>query len=432
VIRPGEPSHSESVRQQRLLPASRPRLRKLYVCALVIRVVAGLLAYGLTMYADLPMMEDALFYEDIGYEVSQQWLAGRPVDFDTLPQGAQTARLLIAAIAAFYFVTDGVRAVPLLIIVYAAITAFVPIYMYRVARELEAPEIVARRTGWLVALSPAFVFWSGSLYKEGLTLLLLSIAAYHTMRLHKEWRSRSALIVTVAIVALWWLRYYLATLLAVAIALSLLWRRGRDTERPQGIAVFVRQAIVGLAFMIAIIGVGAGERSERLILEDEKGLLVELDVRRADSARQAASGYLPEERIDNPEAALRYFPLGLAYFLTVPFPWHLGSVRQSMIIPENLFWWALYPMIVIGMRRAWKPNMVGTFFLLLLTAGMCATYALLSANVGTTYRMRSQVWLLWAPFAAWGWEVLRERRRRRAAVRVPPHRPPVPARPVMR
>jgi hypothetical protein len=106
--------------------------------------------------------------------------------------------------------------------------------------------------------------------------------------------------------------------------------------------------------------------------------------------------------------------LGLFYFLTVPFPWQLGAVRQNLIIPENCFWLALYPLMVVGIRRALKFNRPGTVFLLLMTAGMCVIYALLAANVGTAYRMRSQVWLLWAPFAAWGWEVWRERRRRPA------------------
>jgi hypothetical protein len=194
----------------------------------------------------------------------------------------------------------------------------------------------------------------------------------------------------------------------------------------------MRQAVVVSLFVAFIVGFGITERTEHVLVEDQKGLLVDLDARRNWSARSAGSGYLQDASIATPEEASRYFPVGLLYFLTVPFPWQLGSVRQSMIIPENLLWWALYPMMVLGMRRAWKLNMAGTFFLLLLTAGMCATYALLSANVGTTYRMRSQVWLLWAPFAAWGWEVLRERRRRRANVRVPPHRPPVPLRPEAR
>ncbi len=388
-------------------------LTRLYRWAFLVRLLVGLLAYALTLYADLPIVEDARFYEEIGYEVARDWLSGGTVDFDTLPKGAQNASLLVTAIAAFYYLTDGVRALPVLLVAYSVVTALVPVYVYRVARELQAPEAVARRAGWLVALSPAFVFWSGSLYKEGLTLLLFSVAAYHTLRLQSGWRGRSVITLVLCDVALWGVRYYLAIVLALAVALSLLWGRVSGTRRARSVPAIVRQAAVALAFVAVIVAVGMSVRSEHLLLESYEGVLVELDVRRAGSAREARSGYLQEATIATPEEALQYFPIGLFYFLTVPFPWQVGAFRQNLIIPENAFWLGLYPLMVVGISRALRLNRSGTVFLLLLTSGMCAVYALLAANVGTAYRMRSQVWLLWAPFAAWGWEVWRERRQAR-------------------
>ena len=383
----------------------------LYRWAFLVRVFVGLLAYALTVYGDLPIVEDAQFYEEMGYEVAQNWLSGREVDFDDLPEGVQTARLLVTAIAAFYYVMGGLRALPVLLIAYGAVTALVPVYVYRFARDLQAPEAAARRAGWLVALSPGFVFWSGSLYKEGLTLLLLSVAAYHTLRLQSGWKGRSFAALVVCVVALWSVRFYLAILLAFAVALSLLWGRMSREGRSRGVPVIVRQAAIMSAFTLVIISVGVTVRTEHLLLESNEGVLVNLDVRRAGSATEARSGYLQEAIVATPEEALQYFPVGLFYFLTVPFPWQVGSFRQNLIIPENAFWLGLYPLIMVGIRRALKSNRPGTVFLLLMTGGMCVVYALLSANVGTTYRMRSQVWLLWAPFAAWGWEVCRERRR---------------------
>ena len=377
----------------------------------MVRVLVGFLAYILTLYADLPIVEDARFYEEIGYEVAQGWLSGKTVDFDALPEGVQTARLLVTAIAAFYFVMGGVRALPILLVAYSVVTAAVPVYVYWFTRELDAPETVARRAAWLVALSPAFVFWSGSLYKEGLTLLLLSVAAYHTLRLQAGWKGRSVGILAVCVVALWGVRFYLAILLAVAVALSLLWGRMPQAGQSWGVPVFVRQAAVMSIFAVVIMSVGLTIRTDQVLLESDEGVLVNLDVRRAGSAREAQSGYLQEASVATPAEAAWYFPVGLLYFLTVPFPWQLGAVRQNLIIPENVFWLGLYPLMALGIRRALKANRPGTVFLLLMTAGMCVIYALLAANVGTAYRMRSQVWLLWAPFAAWGWEVWRERRR---------------------
>src|SRR5262249_24083104 len=175
-------------------------------------------------------------------------------------------------------------------------------------------------------------------------------------------------------------------------------------------------------FAVVMMSLALTVRTEHVLVESDEGLLVNLDVRRAGSAKEAKSGYLQEASVATPEEALQFFPLGVVYFLTVPFPWQLGAVRQNLILPENVFWLALYPLMAMGMRQALQLNRPGTVFLLLMTAGMCAIYALLAANVGTTYRMRSQVWLLWAPFAAIGWERLRARRRRNRGVVVPPRR----------
>lgn len=397
------------VRPQRNAADYRGDLGQIYWWAFLVRALAGLLAYVLTLYTEVPFLEDALFYEEKGYGVARDWLSGRSVDLEGESQGVQTAWLFVVGIAAFYYLADGIRILPLLFVVYSAITAVVPVYVYRIARELGAPEAVARRAGWLVALSPAFVFWSGSLYKEGLTLLFLSLGAYHVLRLQSRWHVRSASITVLCILGLWGLRYYLGILLTVAAIAGLTWSRRVDMTA-HGLPAFFRQAVVAAGFLALIVGLGITEGTERVLVENDKGLLVDLDTRRAWSAKEAASGYLHEASIDTPSEALRYFPLGLLYFLTVPFPWQFGALRQNLIIPENVFWLMLYPLIVIGAARAQRSNRGGTFFLLLLTAGMCAIYALLAANVGTAYRMRSQVWLFWAPLAAWGWEVWRHRR----------------------
>jgi hypothetical protein len=400
---------------------------RLYWWALVLRALSGLLAYALTLYADVPVVEDANYYEEIGYEVARAWLSGGGVDFSTFGKGAETGWLQVAMIAAFYYVLGGIRALPVLLVAYSAVTAFVPIYVYRFTRELQAPEAVARRAGWLVALSPAFVFWSGSLYKEGLTLLLLSVAAYHTLRLQSGWRGRSVITLVLCVAGLWGVRYYLAIVLTLAVALSLLWGRAGKAGRSRGVPVFVRQGAVVLVFVAIIMSLGITVRTENVLLESKEGVLVELDERRAGSANEARSGYLQEESIATPEEALQYFPLGLFYFLTVPFPWQVGALRQNLIIPENAFWLALYPLMVIGIRRTLKSNRPGAVFLLLMSGGMCAVYALLAANVGTAYRMRSQVWLLLAPFAVLGWEVWRERRRQARQVRLARRGSPVVA-----
>ena len=400
-------------------------IRRLYWCAFVVRALAGLVAYVLTQYADVPLFEDALYYEEMGYSVGSEWLSGRSVDFSTLSRGAQTGSLMVTVVAVFYYLTQGVRALPVLLILYSAVTAWVPVYVYRISQELGMPEVAARRAGWLVVLSPAFVFWSGSLYKEGLVMLALSVGMYHALRLQSRWQGRSLVMLAVSLFVLLELRFYLAIMMGLAVAIGLLWRRTGQTAHAQRRALMpplIRQVFIAAVFVGFMIILGFTESAERRLAESPEGMVIELDLTRLNvdrqwSAASAYSGYLKEADISTPAAALQYLPVGLVYFLAVPFPWQFGSLRQNLVIPETTFWLLLYPLIGIGFIRGLRVNRPGTALLLAATGGMCVIYTLLSGNVGLAYRMRSQVWLFWAPFAAWGWEAWRERRRGRTGVR---------------
>ncbi len=403
---------AESVQRER--DSDRQAIRRIYWWAFVARALAGLLAYIATEYLGMRILEDALYYEDVGYYVASQWLSGTSTSFgDLVGSPGSFAALLIATIAMVYYLLQGVRAVPILLVVYSAVTAFVPVYTYRLARELGTSASAARWAAWLVAISPAFAFWSGSLHKEGLTLLLLNVSAYHILRLQSRWRPSSLMIVVSCVLALWGVRYYLAILMAAVATGGLLLPRTPEIESGRGVvAIFplVRQALIVSAFVGLVFAVGFAERVESVLVEDDKGFLVQLDANRHWLATAAQSGYLEDVRVSTPRDALAHFPLGLLYFLTVPLPWQLGSVRQNVAIPETALWLLLYPAVAVGIVRGWRVNRSGTIILLAVTGGMCVFYGLLSGNVGTAFRMRSQVWLLWAPFAAWGWEVWRERR----------------------
>jgi hypothetical protein len=329
---------------------------------------------------------------------------------------------MVVVIAAFYYITQGIRTLPLLLILYSAVTAWVPVYIYWITRELGVSGAAARRAGWLVALSPAFVFWSGSLYKEGLVMLALSAGAYHALRLQSRWQGRSLVLLAASLFALLTVRFYLAIMMSLVIVLGLLWGRTDQKLHPRRHTLMpplLRQAFIAAAFVGLMITLGFSENAEHRLAESPEGTVVELDLSRLNvdrqwSATSAYSGYLTEADISTPIGAVRYFPVGLVYFLAVPFPWQFGSLRQNLVIPETAFWLLLYPLIGIGIIRGLRVNRPGTVVLLAATVGMCVIYTLLSGNVGLAYRMRSQVWLLWAPFAAWGWEVLRERHRARA------------------
>jgi hypothetical protein len=402
-----------------------PVARRIFVSAFVARAVVGIVAYLLTVYSSVPFLEDALWYEEEGYSVAQEWLSGRWGALDTLPQGVQMAKPVIATIAAFYYVTGGTRALPLLLVAYGAITAIIPVYVYWIGTELGAPERAAKGAGWLVALSPAFVLFSGSLHKEGLILLSLSVAAYHALRLQSRWQPRSFITLVLSLLVLFALRYYIAIVVCGAVALGLVSVRGANRPGVSTritMSMLMRQGAIVVAFVGLMGTLGFQESADRPLEESREGLLVQVDQYRRGLAMEGQSGYLPEADASTPQGAAEFAPVGLLYFLGAPFPWQTGAFRQNLVIPETVFWVLLYPLVAVGVARSFRVNRPGTVMLMAATGGMCIVYALMSGNIGIAYRMRTQVWLLWAPFAAWGWEAWRERRRGGSKVRLAGYR----------
>jgi hypothetical protein len=396
--------------------------RQIYRHALLIRTAFGILAWILTTQGILSLMEDALFYEEMGYRTAQAWLEGRPSDWlqAAMSEGRQ-AWLMVASIGGFYCLLGGLRLIPLLIFVQSLVTAWIPVLTYRITRLLGADPVAARTAGRLVAFSPAFVIWSGALYKEGPVLLLISLAVYHTLRLQVG-RVRSLGWVLGTVLALLGIRFYMAVMLVGVIAISLLWGRRRSPREP-GVLVPVRQAFLWLLF-IGLTGVlGFWEQAQKPFPEESTELWQQIQVSRRDLATSAYSGYLPDADVSTPEKALRFFPKGLLYFLTVPLPWHIGRIRQNLVIPETFFWILLYPLAWYGLRRVWRAHRPGALLLAATSAGICSIYALLSGNIGVAYRMRTQVWLLWAPLMAIGWHEWRRRKSLPGRSSVPGIRP---------
>lgn len=61
----------------RVTDTERIEERKLYRFAFLLRLVIGLSVWFLIMYARIPLLEDALHYEQMGAAVAADWLAGR-------------------------------------------------------------------------------------------------------------------------------------------------------------------------------------------------------------------------------------------------------------------------------------------------------------------------------------------------------------------
>jgi hypothetical protein len=382
-------------------------LTRLYWWSFAARVLAGLLAWYLTVYVKMPFLEDGLFYDEWSVDIAKEWLAG---DSSPALQYAREKKWpwpLMVFIASIYYLTGGERMTPLVIILYSLLTAWTPVLTYRIGIQLGAPERGARLGAWLVVFSPAFAFWSGGLYKEGMILVALNLGIYHLLCLQERWSLLSIVLLVLSVLALYGLRFYLALIVVVIFLMGLLLGRFRSPDPDETVRILLRQMALATVFVLGLVAAGFTDQAKEMLPGDLAEGLEDMTVRRKDLAESAESGFGAEVSIRTPAEAIQQLPFGWLYFMTAPWLWQFGSLRQSLTIPETLVWVLLTIPIVVGIREGLRRNMPGTFSLLVAIVAISCFYALWVSNIGTVYRLRIQVWILLAVFAGWGWVVMR-------------------------
>jgi hypothetical protein len=168
----------------------------------------------------------------------------------------------------------------------------------------------------------------------------------------------------------------------------------------------VRNAIVGMVLASVIIYADRAAGSNRSLRS--------LDLETLHEIRQGTaiggSRFEPTADISTPAKAALFLPKGLAFFLLAPFPWTVGNLRQTLTVPEMLFFYTLLPAVAQGVVALVRHRLASSMMVLLITGGLTLGYALGEANAGTAYRHRAQVLPFYLMFASVGIERRRQRR----------------------
>jgi hypothetical protein len=135
---------------------------------------------------------------------------------------------------------------------------------------------------------------------------------------------------------------------------------------------------------------------------------------RLDASTSAQSGFARDVDVSTTRGALLTIPIGILYLLFAPFPWQLGSLRQSLALPEMLVWWASFPMLILGLWFSIRYRLRQMFPILAFTSMISVAYSVFQGNVGTAYRQRAQLLVFYFIFVAVGIVLLKEKREEKA------------------
>lgn len=286
-------------------------------------------------------------------------------------------------------------------LVNASIGAATGVVVYYTAMSLFNNVRVARLAALLVTFFPSLILWSSQALKDGLIILALAMSIYATLRLMEKITVGYVLVITVSLLTLLSLRFYIFYMMTAAVAGSFV--MGMKTLSAQSfLQRFVAVAAIGLAFTWFGVLQYAGNQFDRF------ANLKQIQMSRQDQA-EAGSGFGKDVDITTTEGALSVIPLGVVYLLFAPFPWQFTSLRQSITLPEMIVWWFAFPLLVLGLWYSIKHRLRQVSPIVIFTTMLTLVYSVFQGNVGTAYRQRSQLLVFYFIFVAVGGIIMKER-----------------------
>jgi 4-amino-4-deoxy-L-arabinose transferase-like glycosyltransferase len=364
-----------------------------YALALILNVFVTDSAFAATFWGDSGS------YDTGGYQLSLRW-SGEPITSAYLSTAVSGYGWVYFVGAVYYAFGRNQLLVQLLNGLMGGVTVLV---IYAIAARL-FDQASARWAAVFMAFFPQMVFWSTGMYKDPAILLCIAAAMFAVVRLRDSLSVSAILLFVVAEVVLVTLRFYIAYFVILAALATFVFGQRRGAVR-----MVLTYSLLGLLLFGAL---NIAVKRETLEQQATYLTLERLQVTREDQALWGRSGFGQEYDVSTPRGALATLPTGLIYLLFAPFPWATSSLRQALVVPETLVWYALMPAFVRGLAYGLKKHFRAVLPITVFAISLTVAYALMQGNIGTAYRQRTQVTMFFFIFMGVG---LTERRRQRAA-----------------
>lgn len=376
-------------------------LIQLFLVALSLRMLFGVFIHVYDLRGFFG--GDAITYDALGKVIIDIWFKSVPVTDFAIQRATSTAspgwgmNYLTAII--YLFTGRNILAAQSFCAVIGAATA--PL-VYVCARKIFNNGQVGKIAGLMVALFPAFIIWSGQLLKDGLIIFLLVLVMTMVLQLQEKFNYFSVIFLIFALFGILSLRFYIFYMVAISVAGSFV------IGQSVSVKSIARGVILLIVTGIALTYLGVLRTATENF--DKWGNLEAVQRSRSDLVNRADSGFGSDVDVSTTEGAITAIPVGFTYLMLAPFPWQLGSLRQSFTIPEMIVWWASMPLLIIGLVYTIKNRLRNAISILIFTLMLTLAYSIFQGNVGTAYRQRTQIQVFLFIFIAVGWTLRKEKR----------------------
>lgn len=399
---------------RRIDPVDREFLLNIFLAGLLVRVLVGVSIYLFNLQEFFG--GDANSYDYAGYLLARKW-GGESAYIENvhLLRGDSGWGMPYFVGLIYFLIGRNPLAVQFINSVIGAATAVV---IYLCADRIFQNKKVAAIAAVFVAFFPSLVLWSSQGLKDGPIVFLLAVGIYSTLRLGEKFSLKYVSVVSLSLLGVLSLRFYIFYMLLAAITGALV-----IGPRIQTLASALRQ--VGVLVVLGLVLTYFGVLRTASTQIDTYADLDRIQLSRADLARSAESGFGRDVDVSTTGGALTTIPMGVAYLLFAPFPWEVANLRQSITIPEMIVWWASFPVMILGLWYSVRFRFRQSLPILLLTFMVTLAYSVFAGNVGTAYRQRAQLLVFYFIFVAVGIVLFKEKRDTRLLVRQRRLEPPV-------
>ena len=270
------------------------------------------------------------------------------------------------------------------------------------ARRIYNNVSAAKLSAILVAVFPAFVIWSGQLLKDGLIIFLLVLTMTMVLELQEKISFRAILLLGLSMAGILSLRFYIFYMVLTAVVGSFVIGVSNSTR-----SLITRIVVlVLLGFTLTYFGVIqiASVNFERY------GSLERVQNSRFGLSKDVGSGFSSDSDVSTAEGAILVVPIGFAYLMFAPFPWEMNNLRQSIPLPEVFVWWAMMPLLIVGIVYSVRHKLRQALPILIFSLMLTLAYSIFQGNVGTAYRQRTQIQVFLFIFIAVGWTLRKEKK----------------------
>lgn len=368
------------------------RFARWILAGFVMRLVAHFAIRNVVLFSNGTSSGDAMGYEYGGWMLARLWDYRGIGLYSYQELGVSSGSNALLAIHLFGLVTYLNGIVPSSLAC-TAIVAFLAaatcVQLVKLGQLIGGSEGDSRFVALVMYFSPAFVFHTAEMFKDGIVAFLVVTAVFISFRLAARFSWADAMGGIVCIVLLWFVRYYLVFIVSAPLVASLLGVRSGSPTRVIAAAMFM--AVIGLIIMntqAAEVALDAGTRAYA----------------RGTAETSMASNARGGSGVTFTGSPWVTFPQRVAYTLLSPFPWDFRSSSIGFQIGKiDVLVWSFFAYRALrGVRRMWSDDRGTLLMFLVVLVPLVVAYAASMANIGLIVRQRIPIVLLGSVLAVRG------------------------------